>query len=159
VVVLDGLSAYAFTRFGVVAKWAALSGAAKTAARALRGLARLPGGEPRWLRELLEKALTTGHWDRVHPHPLSMPDIVCYLPPNALGLTSDWDRLVQDWRRSAGRSAAVDLKGWLTTKYRVNLGVRALRRAVKTAVPVREIQDLGLEIRVLSGMRGVDPEM
>jgi energy-coupling factor transporter ATP-binding protein EcfA2 len=157
VVVLDNLSVEAVLPVWEEAKRAARSGARGRAREVLRNLERLPGGEPRWLRELLERAIATGHWERVHPHPLSMPDIVCYLPPDAFGLTSSWDDLIQRWRGSAGGRTPADLKGWLTAEHRVNLGLRSLRRAVKAAVPVRELQELGLEIRVLAGMRDMDP--
>lgn len=69
VVVLDGMSVEA-----VLPVWEEAAGSQgrgeRKATQALRALERLPRGEPRWLRELLERALTAGHWERVHPHPL-----------------------------------------------------------------------------------------
>jgi ABC-type cobalamin/Fe3+-siderophores transport system ATPase subunit len=159
IVVLDGMSVDAVLPLWEQAKEAARSGNKRKAAQALRALEQLPGGEPVWLRELLQRALDTGHWERVHPHPLSMPDIVCYLPPDALGLDSVWDDVIQNWRSAAGRRAPVDLKGWVKKNYGISLSLKTLRRALQEAVPVREIQDLGLEIRVLSGMRDVDAKL
>lgn len=156
VVVLDGIAVAAVLPIWDEAKRSARVGEWKKATAALQALERLPGGEPRWLRELLERALTTGHWERVHPHPLSMPDIICYLPPDALGLSAGWDDIIKSWQGSARGATPVDLKGWLKRQHGINLGVRSLRKAVQHAVPAREIQDLGVEIRVLAGMRDLD---
>jgi hypothetical protein len=126
----------------------AAEGKINAAKARLRELEGLPGGEPKWLRELLARSIDLGTFRRLHALPLTMPDVICYLPPDALGLPGTWDELLAEWRDGSPRPN--DLKGWLDKRHNIKVGLGRIRRAVKFAVATREIQDLGLEIQGIS---------
>lgn len=152
VVVLDNIAASEVVPLWDRARDAASRGSHKEAQQALYELERLPGGEPRWLREFLSRTLAAGDWERLHVAPLKEPDIVCYLPPDELGLAETWDQLIADWRRSSN-GAARDLKGWIKENRRVRIPLTKIKKAVASAVPTRDMQDLGLAVRLASARR------
>jgi ABC-type transport system involved in cytochrome c biogenesis ATPase subunit len=153
VVVLDNLAADVVQPIWKEAIGEAQSGNTRQAQRILQTLEKMPGGEPKWLRELLSKAIVDQKFARLHPSPLAMPDIVCYLPPSSLGLSGGWDELIAQWRSSYRERAPVDLKKWLGEHRGRRISLRDVERGVKEAVVTRELQDLGLRIQEISGTR------
>jgi ABC-type transport system involved in cytochrome c biogenesis ATPase subunit len=162
IVVLDNISRETVEPIWLAAQAAMQARDWKKAQSCLYALEKLPGGEPRWLREFLSRAIGDGHWSRLRVAPLEEPDIICYLPPDAFIEGQTWDQLKTSWRQSYPPGRAVNLKKWLDGERKRrgldggrerHLGSGDITKALPNAVPTREIQDLGLAIQLASSRR------
>ena len=151
VVVLDGVAAKAVTPSWQAAIAHADDGNIKQARRELLALEKISGWEAKWLRDLLERALNTGRWNRIIPAPLPEPDIICYLPPDAFVSGKTWTELLQEWRGSSAPARPKDLKGWLADKYKVKVSRRMIERALSGAVAHHDLLALAHTIRSATG--------
>jgi AAA domain, putative AbiEii toxin, Type IV TA system len=135
------------------------------AARAcLDGLERSKSAERLFLHQLGLRALQVGRMDRIYVHGLSMPDVICYLPPDQLlNEPVPWERMIERWRRDAAPEHPKDLKKWLKTNHLLPTEEDQLNAAVESAavaahrgsLPLHaDLVGLGLRIQRLgSGMR------
>lgn len=151
VVVLDGVAAKAITPSWQAAIAHADDGNIRQARRELLALEKISGWEAKWLRDLLERALNTGRWNRITPAPLVEPDIICYLPPDAFVSGKTWTDLLQEWRAFSAPARPKDLKGWLADKYNVKVSKRMVESALTGAVPHHDLLALAETIRSASG--------
>lgn len=105
------------------------------AARAcLDGLERSKSAERLFLHQLGLRALQVGRMDRIYVHGLSMPDVICYLPPEQLlNKPVPWERLLESWRRDAAPEEPKDLKKWLKTNHFLPTEEDQLNAAVESA--------------------------
>ena len=135
------------------------------AARAcLDGLERSKSAERLFLHQLGLRALQVGRMDRIYVHGLSMPDVICYLPPEQLlNKPVPWERVLESWRRDSAPEEPKDLKKWLKANHFLPTEEAQLNAAVESAavaahrgsLPLhRDLVDLGLRIQGLgSGFR------
>lgn len=147
VVVLDGVAAKAVTPCWKAAIAHADEGNIKKARRELLALEKIPGWEALWLRDLLERAINTGRWNRIVPAPLAKPDIICYLPPDAFVQGKSWPELLTEWQAFHSPTRPKDLKGWLAEQYNVTVSGRMIKGALANAVAQDEILALAHTIR------------
>lgn len=97
----------------------------------------LPGGksENLFLRQWLSEALQAGIHERVHPFSLTAPDIIEYLPVDALvpqASGKSWADLRTEMARATASSRdRVDFKSWLTKTKSASLGKEDIRRAAQ----------------------------
>jgi hypothetical protein len=150
IVVLDNISREAIEPIWRAVQAAMAAGDIQKAQSGLYALESLPGGEPKWLRELLSRAIGGGQYKRLQIEPLAEPDIICYLPPDAFIEGQTWDQLKERWSQSYQPGQAVDLKRWLGTLRKRRINNKDFARALPGAVPTREIQDLGIAIQLAS---------
>lgn len=126
----------------------------------IRAINERPGGEAGWIAKFAQAAIDRGRLDRVTVFGLSRPDVICYLPPVALGLPPNrtWDELVSEWRKSSARPA--DIKGWLRSTHGVRVSLATIERAAEDAAMQTafsdgaemdaDLDDLALTIRAAS---------
>ena len=162
IVVLDNISRETVEPIWLAAQAAMDANDGKEAQSCLYAMEQLPGGEPRWLREFLSRAIAGGQWSRLQVAPLDEPDIICYLPPDAFIEGQTWDQLKTSWRQSYPPGRAVNLKKWLEGERKRRgldggrerrIGSGDIKKALPNAIPTREIQDLGLTIQLASSRR------
>ena len=125
----------------------------------LDGLQRSKSAERLFLHQLGLRALEVGRIDRIHIHGLSLPDVICYLPPEELlNKPTPWERLIDSWRRDASPEQPKDLKKWLKTNHLLPVEPELLDAAVeRAAVAARrgslplhpDLVGLGLRIQSL----------
>jgi ABC-type transport system involved in cytochrome c biogenesis ATPase subunit len=100
----------------------------------LDGLERSKSAERLFLHQLGLRALEVGRMDRIHIHGLSMPDVICYLPPEQLlNKPTPWERVIARWRKDAAPEEAKDLKKWLKTNHLLPTEADRLNAAVESA--------------------------
>jgi hypothetical protein len=127
-VVLDNLQAAGIDPIWRSAEELAAAGRMGEAEAALDKLANLPGGEPMWLRDLLTLAIHGSSMYRLHPMPLSQPDVICYLPAERIVPGATRDELITEWRAAFPGRTATDLKPWLKDSRGVRVGRSAIRK-------------------------------
>lgn len=119
------------------------------------------GDEYLFLHQLAVRAIETGRIDRIHVFGLTLPDVICYLPPEhvLLQCSESWQSLLSRWRSSFGGGVATNLKKWLTSQgllpqdpAQVNGRVReAASRAAEDGVPLHpDLVALTLRVRELA---------
>lgn len=152
VLVIDGLPRPQVESIVTALTGLALEGDFGKMREALEPLSAIRGGEARWLSELLSLASRNGRLSRIWTAPLSAPDIVAYLPPDEFVPNSDWGQLIDEWRIASGSRNPVDLKAWLTKRYRASFSADAIQRAASRSLPQPDIDELGAIIRRASGL-------
>lgn len=111
VVVLDNVDQQSIDTWSE-AKKRATAGDSQGALTKLSSLAEAKALEVQMLYELAREAITSHSIDRLTAVGMSKPDIIEYLPPDALGLGgSSWDELKKDWRASAVKDFKKFLRG------------------------------------------------
>ena len=120
--------------------------------------------ETLFLHQLGLRALEVGRMDRIHIHGLSLPDVICYLPPDTL-LTKakPWSKLISSWQRDSAPKPPTNLKGWLKTNHHLPSDQEQIDDAVQNAavaahrdgLPVHsDLVQLGLHIQDLGSVSG-----
>jgi hypothetical protein len=127
---------------------------------ALEDLRTARGDSFLFLHQLALRAVETGRLDRIHVHGLSLPDVICYIPPErVLSHPEPWDVLLQRWRDDALPREPKNLKRWLRDNRFLpadpSLTNDLIRDAVdgmsRGGVPVHpDLVELGLKIRALA---------
>lgn len=138
----------------------AAEGRTEDARTSLEALDRGRSSERLFLHQFGIRALEVGRMDRIHIHGLSMPDVICYLPPSLLLQKSGtWPDLLVRWSREAAPAAPQNLKGWLKRNHYLPKDNKAVDdliedaafEARRMAAPVHpDLVDLGLHIQQLS---------
>jgi hypothetical protein len=136
-VVLDAVGSKASEAWEA-ARAAADTGDAKAARRALERISRLPQKEAMWLYEAGCAALDRGGLSRVYVVGLERPDIINYLPVQAIvpGARS-WEDLASEWR--ANRNSR-SFKQWLRSAKGATFTTNTLRDVAEQLVERADLE-------------------
>lgn len=133
----------------------------------LDGLKHSKSSELLYLHQLGLRALDAGRMDRIHVHGLSLPDVICYLPPELL-LTEakPWSKLIGSWQRDSASKPPTNLKQWLKTNHylpsdpeQIDAAVlSATVKAYRDGLPVHsDLVELGLHFQNLGSVSALPP--
>lgn len=123
------------------------------------GRRREPTSEEKLLHEFGWLALQRGRSDRLALFGFSLPDIIQYLSPQALGVSANltWKTLLKSyWRERADDEA---FKAWLRNRHGVHITPPRLRKAIRAQQTVPDdFAELGRLLLRVAGVRDVSPD-